>query len=73
MSPVKYVLKLVFGPWERTFKCAKREKIAGAFGFGTKEEALDFCAWLAMNAERLKEQMRDEAKVAKAPKRTPRS
>lgn len=70
---VKYVLKLVFGPWEKSFKCFGHEKIMGACGFKTEKEAIAFGKWIIDNAEKLREQVRDEAKVEEAPKRTPRS
>jgi hypothetical protein len=54
-----YVIKLVVGPWEKTFKCSKKEKVTGALAFGTKEEALAFGRWIAEHAERLRGEVRD--------------
>jgi len=70
---VKYVLKLVFGPWEKSFKCFGHEKIMGACGFKTEKEAIAFGKWIIDNAEELKGNMREDAQVEKAQKRPPRS
>lgn len=65
MSDVRWVLKLLVGPWQKSVVSFGEDTVRGAIGFKLKDEALTFGKWIADNSERLRKQMADEMEEEK--------
>lgn len=65
MSEMRWVLKLLVGPWQKSFISFGEDTVRGAIGFRTKEEAMAFGKWVGDNSDRLRKQMTDEVEEEK--------